>query len=524
MSSETRGFRTTSGIEIQRLYGPEDVDSNPESHVGEPGEWPFTRGVYADMYRGRPWTMRQYAGFGTASETNRRFRYLLDSGQTGLSVAFDLPTQMGLDSDDPRAGGEVGRVGVAIDTQDDVGRLFEGIPLQDVSTSMTINATAAILLAMYVAAADELGVDRTRLAGTVQNDILKEFIARGTYIYPVEPSLRLVTDIFAFCSTELPRWNSISISGYHMREAGASAAQEVAFTLGNGREYVRRALQRGLELEDFAPRLSFFFASHNHLFEEAAKFRAARRLWARVMREEFEASDRCCRLRFHTQTGGSTLTAQQPMNNVVRVAVQALAAILGGTQSLHTNGYDEALALPSAEAARLALRTQQVLGMESGVGDTVDPLAGSYYVESLTSQLERRAREYLERLDEIDGSEAAVVYMAEEIHRAAYAWHLQTESGEREVVGVNVFRGEEPTAAAAPPDYEELQETQRRRLETVKAQRDADVARQALQRVAAVARTEDNLLPAMIQAVKVRATLGEISGVLRDLWGSYGAM
>jgi methylmalonyl-CoA mutase N-terminal domain/subunit len=512
--------RTTSGIAIQRVYGPAD---GPVADREEPGQWPFMRGVYPDMYRGRAWTMRQYAGFGTAEETNERFRYLLDSGQTGLSVAFDLPTQMGLDSDDPRAEGEVGRVGVAIDTLDDVERLFAEIPLDRVSTSMTINATAAILLAMYVAAADVRGVERRSLSGTVQNDILKEFIARGTYIYPVEPSLRLVTDIFAFCSAELPRWNSISISGYHMREAGATAAQEIAFTLANGREYVRRAVACGLEVDEFAPRLSFFFAAHNHLFEEAAKFRAARRLWARMMKEEFGGSDRSCRLRFHTQTGGSTLTAQQPLNNVVRVAVQALAGVLGGTQSLHTNSFDEALALPGAEAARLALRTQQVLAEESGVRDTVDPLGGSYYVESLTEQVEELARAYLERIEDIGGAAAAIPFMTDEIHRAAYAWQLEVESGDRGVVGVNVYQDEEPRAPVSLPDFKNLQKAQRRRLDEVRSRRDSDLVERTLDDVVAAAGSGANLLPVMVEAVKVRATLGEISGRLVGLWGPYRA-
>lgn len=517
MSDET-GPRTTSGIDIQRVYGPADY-RGPDT--GVPGQWPFTRGVYADMYRGRPWTMRQYAGFGTAEETNERFRYLLESGQTGLSVAFDLPTQMGLDSDDPRAEGEVGRVGVAIDTLDDLERLFSGISLDGVSTSMTINATAGVLLAMYVAVADGNGSARSTLSGTVQNDMLKEFIARGTYIYPIEPSLRLVTDIFAFCSEELPRWNSISISGYHMREAGATAAQEIAFTLANGREYVRRALARGLEVEQFAPRISFFFAAHNHLFEEAAKFRAARRLWARMMREEFGGSDRSCRLRFHTQTGGSTLTAHQPVNNVVRVTVQALSAVLGGTQSLHTNSFDEALGLPSAEAARLALRTQQVLAEESGVQDTVDPLAGSYYVETLTDQLEELARGYLVKIEELGGAAAAVPFMTEEIHRSAYAWQREVESGKRRVVGVNVYRDDEPTVPIAFPDFAELQQAQRRRLDEVRARRDSDLVEAMLDEVADAAEAGSNLLPPMIEAVKVRATLGEISHRLARLWGEY---
>ncbi len=516
--SDQGGPRTTSGIDIQRLYGPAGAET---SDPGEPGQWPFTRGVYRDMYRGRAWTMRQYAGFGTSEETNDRFRYLLNSGQTGLSVAFDLPTQMGLDSDDPRAEGEVGRVGVAIDTLEDVERLFANIPLDQVSTSMTINATAGILLAMYVAVADGRGVERLSLSGTVQNDILKEFIARGTYIYPVEPSLRLVTDIFAFCSEKLPRWNSISISGYHMREAGATAAQEIAFTLANGREYVRRALARGLEVDQFAPRLSFFFAAHNHLFEEVAKFRAASRLWARMMREEFQGSDRSCRLRFHTQTGGSTLTAQQPLNNVVRVAVQALAGVLGGTQSLHTNSFDEAFALPGAEAARLALRTQQVLAEESGVRDTVDPLGGSYYVESLTDQVEELARGFLEKIEELGGAAAAIPFMTDEIHRSAYAWQLEVESRERSVVGVNIYEDEELPAPVSLPDFTNLQQTQRTRLDAVRSRRDSDLVERMLDDVAEAATGGANLLPAMIEAVKVRATLGEISGRLVRLWGPY---
>ena len=398
-------FETTSGIEVERLYTPADAATDYERDLGYPGEYPFTRGIQPTMYRGRFWTMRQYAGFGTAEETNQRFKLLLDAGQTGLSTAFDLPTQMGYDSDASMAAGEVGRVGVAIDTLDDMRTLLGGIPLDKVSTSMTINATASILLAFYIAVADERGIPREKISGTIQNDILKEYIARGTYVFPVEPSLRLITDIFAFCNAEVPRWNTISISGYHIREAGATAAQEVAFTFANALEYVQRALDAGLDVDRFAPRLSFFFASHNDLFEEVAKFRAARRLWARLMRERFGASDDSARLRFHTQTGGVTLQAQQPLNNVVRVTVQALAAALGGTQSLHTNGYDEALALPTAEAATLALRTQQVLAYESGVGETVDPLAGSYYVEALTNQLEQKPREYLEKIERMGGAE-----------------------------------------------------------------------------------------------------------------------
>ncbi|MFW6039796.1 MAG: acyl-CoA mutase large subunit family protein [Gemmatimonadota bacterium] len=522
MSDSTDDVKNTSGIDIEAVYGPGVAG---RADAPPPGEWPFTRGVYPTMYRGRTWTMRQYAGFGTAGETNERFRYLLDSGQTGLSVAFDLPTQMGLDSDDEAAAGEVGRVGVAIDTLDDMAGLFEGIPLDRVSTSMTINATASTLLALYVALADERGVDREALSGTVQNDIIKEFTSRGTYIYPVEPSLRLVTDLIAFCASEVPRWNSISISGYHMREAGATAVQEIAFTLGNAREYVRRALAAGLELESFAPRLSFFFAAHNDLFEEVAKFRAARRLYARMMREEFGASDRSCRLRFHAQTGGSTLTAQQPLNNVVRVTVQALAAVLGGTQSLHTNSYDEALALPTAEAARLALRTQQILAEESGAASTADPLGGSWYVERLTDELEHEAVDYLERIEEIgaEGGEADVIaFMSEEIHRAAYRHQLEVESGERRVVGVNAYRDEdEPAREIELPDFGGLEADQKRRLARVKSERDDTVVRRRLAAVASAAEGDDNLLPPIVEAVRARATVGEISGVLRESWGRY---
>ncbi|UCC47849.1 MAG: methylmalonyl-CoA mutase [Gemmatimonadota bacterium] len=516
-------LENTSGIEIRETYGAGDVRAAGAPDPGVPGRFPFTRGVYETMYRGRLWTMRQYAGFGTADETNQRFRFLLDSGQTGLSVAFDLPTQMGYDSDHAMAAGEVGRVGVAIDTLDDLGILFDGIDLAQVSTSMTINATAAILLAMYVALADERGVPRDALAGTVQNDILKEFVARGTYIFPVEPSLRLVTDIFDFCARELPRWNSISISGYHMREAGCTAAQETAFTLGNGLEYVERAIQRGLSVEDFAPRLSFFFASHNDLFEEVAKFRAARRLWASLMRERYNASDRACLLRFHTQTAGSTLTAQQPLNNVVRVAMQALAAVLGGTQSLHTNAFDEALALPTADSAKLALRTQQILAHEAGVAGTADPLAGSYYVETLTAQLEGRARGYLAEIEERGGAARSIGYMVDEIQRAAYAYQLEIERGERVVVAVNDFREEEKEPRIDQPAFPELEARQRARLDEVRAGRNARAVEHALKHVSELAAGDGNLMPQIVEAVKARATLGEISGALRSAWGEYRA-
>ena len=519
MAEERRAsFRTTSGIEIQRVYGPDDA---PGPEPGEPGAFPYVRGVYPTMYRGRLWTMRQYAGFGTARETNERYRYLLDAGQTGLSVAFDLPTQMGYDSDAPMAAGEVGRVGVAIDTLDDLRTLFDGIPLERVSVSMTINATAAILLALYVALADERGVPRDRLSGTIQNDVLKEYIARGTYIYPVEPSLRLITDTFAFCAEKVPRWNTISISGYHIREAGATAAQEVAFTFANALEYVDRAVEAGLDVDDFAPRLSFFFAAHNDLFEEAAKFRAARRLWARLMRERYGADDRSARLRFHTQTGGVTLTAQQPLNNVVRVTVQALSAVLGGTQSLHTNAYDEALALPTAESAKLALRTQQVLAHESGVADTVDPLGGSYYVESLTDALEEKVREYLAEVEELGGAAAAIPYFQEEIHRSAYEHQRAVESGDRVIVGVNAYREEEAGSRIEQPDYGTLEAEQKARLEAVRAERDEDAVADRLEAVATAAAGSDNLLPRVVDAVKAMATLGEISDVLRREWGEH---
>jgi methylmalonyl-CoA mutase N-terminal domain/subunit len=523
-------FCTDSGIAVEPVYralpprldGSAAEESKAERDE-EPGAFPFTRGIYPDMYRGRLWTMRQYAGFGTAEETNARFRYLLEQGQTGLSVAFDLPTQMGIDSDAPMAAGEVGRVGVAIASLDDMRRLFADIPLESVSTSMTINATAPILLALYVALADERGVPRDRLSGTVQNDILKEYVARGTYIYPVQESLRLVSDVIAFASREVPKWNPISVSGYHMREAGSTAPQEVGFTLANALEYVDRALAAGLDIETFAPRLSFFFAAHNDLFEEAAKFRAARRLWARLLRERHGASDHACRLRFHTQTGGSTLTAQQPLNNVVRVTVQALAAVLGGTQSLHTNGYDEALALPSEEAATLALRTQQILAAESGVARTVDPLGGSYYVEALTDALEREARAHVEAILGLGGSAQAIAYMQGEIERAAYRFQMEIEAGERAVVGVNVHvdPAERPPRVERP-DYSALERAQVERLAALRRSRDRSRAERALEGVRAAARGSENLLPPLIDAVKADVTLGELSDALRAEWGTFG--
>jgi methylmalonyl-CoA mutase N-terminal domain/subunit len=475
------------------------------------------------MYAGRLWTMRQYAGFGTAEETNERFRRLLDAGQTGLSTAFDLPTQMGYDSDHPMARGEVGRVGVAIDTVDDLALLFRGIPLDRVTTSMTINATAAILLAMYVVAGEEQGVPRPRLGGTVQNDILKEYIARGTYIFPAEPSLRLTVDLFRFVAAEGMPFNPISISGYHMREAGATAAEEVGFTLANGLEYVRRAAEAGQAVDTFGPRLSFFFAAHNDLFEEAAKFRAARRLWARLVRERFGAGDATARLRFHTQTGGVTLQASQPLNNVVRVTVQALAAVLGGTQSLHTNGYDEALALPSADAATLALRTQQVLAHESGVTGAVDPLGGSWYVEALTDRLEAEARAIIAEVDALGGSARAVErgYFQERIARSAWALQQRQESGELVVVGVNRYPDDAPARALDVPDFEALAARQRERLAAARAARDPAAVRRTLDAVGASAAGTGPLMEPIIDAVRARATLGEISDALRAAWGTY---
>jgi methylmalonyl-CoA mutase N-terminal domain/subunit len=508
---------------VRSLFGPGDWTGDPARDLGEPGAFPFTRGVYPGMYTTRLWTMRQYAGFGTAEETNERFRRLLAAGQMGLSVAFDLPTQMGYDSDHPMAHGEVGRVGVAIDTVDDLALLLRDIPLDRVSTSMTINATAAILLAMYVVVGEEQGVPRARLTGTVQNDVLKEYIARGTYIYPARPSLRLVADVFRFVSAERMSFNPISISGYHMREAGATAAQEVGFTLANALEYVRIAVESGLEVNAFGPRLSFFFASHNDLFEEAAKFRAARRLWARLSRERFGADDQTARLRFHAQTGGVTLQAQQPLNNVVRVAYQALAAVLGGTQSLHTNGYDEALALPTAESATLALRTQQVLGYESGVTRAIDPLGGSYYVEALTDRIEAEARALIEEVDRLGGAAAAIEagYFQDAIARSAYDLQRAQESGELTVVGVNRFTDDAPPPAVETPNFPELEERQRGRLAEVKARREGAAVRHALEAVAGAGQSDAPLMPPIVDAVRARATLGEISDALRAVWGVY---
>ena len=506
-------------LPVPPVVGPADWRGD----VGEPGRWPYTRGVQPTMYTGRLWTMRQYAGFGTAEDTNQRFRLLLEAGQTGLSTAFDLPTQMGYDSDHPMAAGEVGRVGVAIDTVDDLAVLFRDIPLDRVSTSMTINATAGVLLAMYIVVAEERGIPRTRLAGTIQNDLLKEYIARGTYIFPAEPSLRLVTDIFRFVADEGMNFNPISISGYHMREAGATAVQEVAFTLANALEYCRRAILAGLPIERFGPRLSFFFAAHNDLFEEAAKFRAARRLWARLARERFGADDQTAKLRFHTQTGGVTLQAQQPLNNVVRVTVQALAATLGGTQSLHTNGYDEALTLPTPEAATLALRTQQILGYESGLDRTVDPLAGSYYVEQLTDRIEAEARTLIEAIDEMGGAVRAVEtgYYQEAIGQAAYELQKAQEDGRVSVVGVNRFTSDESPPAMAMPDFSGLEARQKAAVAAARAARGHDRVTTTLGTLAAAARGVDPLMPAILEAVRARATIGEISDTLREVWGVY---
>ena len=509
---------------MKSFYGPADWPGNAPDDAGRPGEFPFTRGIHPSMYRGKLWTMRQYAGFGTPEETNARFRTLLAAGQTGLSVAFDLPTQMGYDSDHPMAEGEVGRAGVAIDTVDDLERLFHAIPLDRVSTSMTINATAAILLAMYVVVGDEQGVPASKLQGTVQNDILKEYIARGTYIFPPEPSLRLVTELFRFVADHDTNFNPISISGYHIREAGATAVQEVAFTFANGLEYVRRAVSAGLDVNSFAPRVSFFFAGYTDLFEEVAKFRAARRLWARLMRERFQANDAACRLRFHTQTGGATLTAQQPLNNIVRVALQALAAVAGGTQSLHTNAYDEALALPSEQSALLALRTQQVLAHETGIPQVVDPFAGSWYVEQLTDRVEREALALIDEIDRIGGSVPAIErgYFQEAIAKSAYDEQRRAEAGEKVVVGVNQYVTDEPAPKMSAPDYAGLAAAQRRRLAETKARRDLKAVGSGLDglRLAAAA-TDGPLMPSVLAAVRARCTVGEIADILREAWGVY---
>ena len=516
---------TDSGIEIRRVYTAEDLAGwNPATALGSPGAPPYTRGVHPDMYRGRLWTMRQYAGFGDAEATNERFRFLLDAGQTGLSCAFDLPTQMGYDSDHPRAEGEVGRVGVAIDSVDDMRLLLGALPLDRVTTSMTINATAAVLVLLYQLVAEEQGVAPDRIRGTVQNDILKEYVARGTYIHPPRESMRLVTDLFAYCRRELPAWNTISVSGYHIREAGSTAVQELAFTLADGIAYLQAAVDAGLSVDDVAPRMSFFFNGHSNLFEEVAKFRAARRMWARIVTERFGARDeRSAQLRFHTQTGGSTLTAQQPDNNVVRVTVQALAAVLGGTQSLHTNGFDEAFGLPTERAARLALRTQQVIAHESGVADTVDPLAGSYFVEALTNEVEAAAEEYIRRIDALGGAVAAIEmhYLQDEVEQAAYTAAQAVESGDKVVVGVNRHVGGDAAPAELLPADPDLERRQVERVRAVRAGRDAAAVRAALDALAVAARGTANVLDPMKEALRARATLGEVSDVLRAELGTY---
>ncbi len=516
---------TTSGIEIKRAYEPSDLPGFVyESELGPPGQYPFTRGVYPTMYRGQLWTMRQYAGFGTAEESNRRYRYLFEQGQTGLSIAFDLPTQMGRDADHPLARGEVGRVGVAISSLADMEVLLNGLALERISTSMTINATAGILLAFYLVVAERQGVPWNKLHGTIQNDILKEYVARGTYIYPPRPSMRLITDIIEFTSREVPNWNPISISGYHMREAGATAAQEVAFTLADGIAYVEAALKAGLDVDRFASRLSFFFNVDNNFFEEVAKFRAARRMWASIMKQRFHARDeRSMALRFHAQTSGATLVAQQIDNNVVRVALQALAAVLGGTQSLHTNAKDEALALPTAESALLALRTQQVIAYESGAADTADPLAGSYFVETLTRELERRAADYIARIDDLGGAVAAIEcgYIQREIHEAAYRYQREIESQQRIVVGVNKFGGSEGQHADILRVNPELEEKQKHGLAQVRGRRDAAPAQAALASVEQSARDGTNLMPAILEAARALATLGEISDAMRRVFGEH---
>jgi methylmalonyl-CoA mutase N-terminal domain/subunit len=524
-TAQAQNPQTSSHIPVRPLYTPAELQGRDhEQKVGYPGEYPYTRGVQATMYRGRLWTMRQYAGMGDAEESNKRYKYLLANGTTGLSVAFDLPTQIGLDSDHPLAVGEVGKVGVAIDSIEDMQRLFAGIDLTKISTSMTINATASILLALYVAVARRQGADIRKLSGTVQNDVLKEYIARGTYIYPPQQAMRIITDMFAWTNQNVPEWNTISISGYHMREAGSTAVQEVAFTLGNGIAYVQAAINAGLDVDKFAPRLSFFFNAHNNFLEEVAKYRAARRMWARIMREHFKARNpRSWMLRFHTQTAGSTLTAQQPENNIVRTAIQALAAVLGGTQSLHTNSYDEALALPTEQAARIALRTQQIVGYESGVPQTIDPLAGSYYVETLTNEIETRASEYLEKIEALGGMIKALErgYAQQEIQNAAYEYQQQVDRQEAVVVGVNRFQVEEEKPIPIQRIDDSLEQKQVERLRALRARRDPQLWDNALKQVEDAARSGGNLMPHIVAAVEASATVGEISDTLRRVFGEY---
>ncbi len=522
-------FMTDDGFEIKRLYTPADLGEDWDylEKLGFPGEYPFTRGVYATMYRGRFWTMRQYAGYATAEESNKRYKYLLSQGQTGLSVAFDLPTQLGYDSDHPMAEGEVGKVGVAIDSLWDMRILFDGIPLDKVSTSMTINSTAANLLAMYILVAEEQGVPQEKLRGTVQNDILKEYIARGTYIFPPGPSMRLTTDIIMYCAENIPKWNSISISGYHIREAGSNAVQEVAFTLADGIEYVKAVIERGMDVDKFAGRLSFFFNAHNNFLEEIAKFRAARRLWAYIMKEWFNAKNpRSMMLRFHTQTAGSTLTAQQPENNIVRVAIQALAAVLGGTQSLHTNSYDEALSLPTEKSVRIALRTQQIIAYESGVVDTVDPLGGSYYIEWLTDHIYEEALKYIEKIQKMGGMMRAIErgYIQKEIADAAYKYQKEIEEGKRIIVGVNKFQTDEPLEVEILKVDPSIREKQIERLKKLRSERDSKKVEEALDKLRNAAEKDDeNLMPYIIEAHRHLATLGEVTDVLREVWGEYRA-
>ncbi|MBK9745979.1 MAG: methylmalonyl-CoA mutase family protein [Chloroflexi bacterium] len=516
-------FVTSSGIPLDAIYVP-DESADYEAKLGFPGEYPFTRGIQPTMYRSRFWTMRQYAGYATAEESNARYRFLLEQGQSGLSVAFDLPTQIGYDADDPMALGEVGKVGVSISSLRDMKQLFAGIPLDKVSTSMTINAPATVLLAMYIAVGKSQGVESAKLRGTVQNDILKEYIARGTYIYPPKASMRLITDLFAYCKTDVPHWNTISISGYHIREAGSTAAQEVAFTLANGIAYVQAAIDAGLDVDDFAPQLSFFFNAHNQFLEEVAKFRAARRLWAKIMRERFGAKDpKSWQLRFHTQTGGSTLTAQQPDNNIVRVALQAFAAVIGGTQSLHTNSKDEALALPTQEAVQIALRTQQIIAYETGVADTIDPLAGSYLIEYLTDEIEARAQAYIDRIDEMGGAQSAIElgYVQGEIQDAAYAYQRAVEHGEQTIVGVNKFTvGKEPTPDLLRVDPS-IEQSQRQRLAELRASRDNDKVNELRGRLDTAARGSENLMPLLVECVENDVTLGEVCHTLRVVFGEY---
>lgn len=518
--SDTKKY-TDSGIEIKPVYTSNDVAKDVSLEF--PGQPPFTRGIQTDMYRGKLWTMRQYAGFSTAEESNKRYHYLLSQGVTGLSVAFDLPTQIGYDSDSPMSEGEVGKVGVAIDSIEDMERLFAGIRLDGVSTSMTINSTAFILLALYVAVARRQGVDVSKITGTIQNDILKEYAARGTFIYPPKPSMRIITDIFEWCSKELPRWNTISISGYHIREAGSTAVQEVAFTLSNAKAYVQAALEKGLDINVFGKRLSFFFNAHNNLFEEVAKFRAARRMWSKIMQQFGATDERALMLRFHTQTGGSTLTAQQPMNNISRVTIQTLAAVLGGTQSLHTNGYDEALSLPTEEAARIALRTQQVVAFESGVADTADPLGGSYFVESLTSEVEQKAWEIIDKIDGMGGSVAAIEagFIQDEIARSAYEYQKNIENGQKIIVGVNQFNSDEKQVIPRIKIEDNIRTLQAARLQELRTKRNPEAWTASLNEIEAAAREGSNLMPVVIRAVENNCTLGEIADRLRQVFGEY---